>query len=312
MIFLQAFESILTIMIMIAIGYILTFKKWFNNETSKLFSKLVTQISLPAMMLSSLMSNFSKDKLLSSGYALTIPFLSMGICFVIAVILSRIIKVPNTRKGAFQSMFFISNTIFIGLPVNIALFGEKSIPYVFLYYIANTTFFWTIGVYNLSKDAGIENDHLFSLNNLKRIFSPPLTSFILAIILILLDIKLPDFIMDTCKYMGNLTTPLSMLFIGITIYSVDIKSIKLSLDMLVILLGRFIVSPFIVYILTTFIPIPTLMRNVFIIQSSLPIMTQTAIIAKAYNADEKYIAIMILITTVLSFLFIPFYMLFLG
>lgn len=70
-----------------------------------------------------------------------------------------------------------------------------------------------------------------------------------AIILILLDIHLPKFILDTCKYFGNLTTPLAMLFIGITIYSVNFKEFKFSLDMLAIILGRFIISPILILVL---------------------------------------------------------------
>lgn len=42
--------------------------------------------------------------------------------------------------------------MFIGLPVNLALFGEKSIPAVMLYYMVNTTFFWTLGVHNIVQD----------------------------------------------------------------------------------------------------------------------------------------------------------------
>ena len=57
--------------------------------------------------------------------------------------------------GTFASMFTLSNTIFIGLPVNFVLFGEGSLPYVLLNYIANTSFFWTIGAYSIARDGAI-------------------------------------------------------------------------------------------------------------------------------------------------------------
>ena len=50
-------------------------------------------------------------------------------------------------------MFTCSNTIFIGLPINMAIFGSRAVPYVLIYYIANTTFFWTWGVYKISQDS---------------------------------------------------------------------------------------------------------------------------------------------------------------
>ena len=209
-------------------------------------------------------------------------------------------------------MFFVSNTIFIGLPVNIALFGEKSVPYVFLYYIANTSFFWTIRAYGISKDGDCGTESIFSIKTLKRIASPPFIGFLVGIILVILGINIPEFAMDTCKYLGNLTTPLAMIFIGITINSVKIKNIKIDKDVLAILIGRFIISPLIVFAIAYFMPLPLLMKKVFIIQAAMPVMTNTAIIAKAYNADEKYAAVMIVTSTIASLLFIPLCMSFIG
>lgn len=307
MVLLNAFGSIFSIGIMIILGYVLAHKNWFDENSSNLLAKLVTTISLPVMMVYSLMTTFNKDKLLSLRSGLIIPFLSIGICWLLGILFSKVLYVNEKRKGVFQSMFFISNTIFVGLPVNLALFGDESVPYVLLYYIANTTFFWTIGAQAISKDG---NGNLDSnlVDTLKRIFSPPLLGFIVAIILILLNVTLPKFVMDTFKYLGNLTTPLSMIFIGITIHSVKPTEIHFDKDMFGVLLGRFIISPLSVVILAHFIKIPPLMRNVFIMQAAMPVMTQTAIISKAYGADHKFAAVLIAVTTALSLIFIPLYM----
>ncbi|OFI05557.1 membrane transport protein [Clostridium acetireducens DSM 10703] len=309
MIVLNAVESIFSIGIMISIGYVLTLKGWLNEEISKVFSKLVINISLPSLMIYDLMKSFDRNKLFHLATGLIVPFCSIALCYILAILVSKIFKIKLGRIGIFRSMFFVSNTIFIGLPVNLALFGEKSIPYVLLYYIANTSFFWTIGAYGISKDGNSKAENIFSKETLKRILSPPLMGFILAIILILLNIKLPKFIMDSCKYLGNLTTPLSMLFIGITIYYVNLKDIKIDKDMIILLIGRFLISPLTVIIVSYFYTIPDLMRKVFIIQSAMPAMTNTAIIAKAYNADYKYATVMTVVTTILSLFIIPLYML---
>ncbi|AKA69096.1 AEC family transporter [Clostridium scatologenes] len=312
MVVMNAVGSVLSIVIMISIGYILTSKKWLDEKISKVFAKLVCNLALPCLMLSDLMSNFDKEKLGHLAKGLIIPFLSMALCYLIAIFVSKIIKVKKGRVGTFRSMFFVSNSIFIGLPVNMALFGSKSVPYVLLYYIANTTFFWTIGAYGICKDGQTYNGNsasgIFSMETLKRIMSPPLMGFIVSIVLILLGVKLPKFILDTCKYMGNLTTPLSMLFIGITIYSVDKSEIKISKDMIAIILGRFLISPLLIFAMAYYYPVPLLMKQVFVIQAAMPVMTNTAIVARAYNADHKYGTVMTVITTVLSLLFIPLYM----
>lgn len=304
----NAVQSIFSIIIMISLGFLLTSKKWFDGSTSKLFVKLVTNISLPCLMVSSLLTSFEKDQLLHSGKGLFIPFASMAFCYVAGILVAKLVKIEDKHKGVFQTMFFVSNTIFIGLPVNLALFGEKSIPYVLLYYIANTTFFWTIGVYTIRRDGNVEKQKLVHISSLKKIFSPPLTSFLFSIALILLNVKLPLFVMDTCKYLGNLTTPLSMLFIGITIHSISFRDVKLNKDLVALFFGRFVVSPLSIVVLAMILPIPVLMKKVFVMQAAMPVMTQTAIIAKSYKADHHYVALMITTTTIASIIFIPLYM----
>lgn len=312
MIIFNALGSVFSIVLMISVGFFLSYKGWFDEKTSKLFSKLVCNLAIPCLMISQFTESFDKDKLLSLGSGLFAPFTSMAIGYLIAVFISKIIRVNKGRIGTFRSMFFVSNSIFIGLPVNMALFGEKSIPSVLLYYIANTTFFWTLGVYEISKDGQSNNSNLFSLDNIKKIMSPPLLSFILAAVLVLFDIHLPKFFLDTCKYFGNLTTPLAMLFIGITIYSVNFKEFKFTWDMLAIILGRFLVSPILILVLCNFINTPLIMKEVFVIQAAMPVMTNTAIVSKRYNADYEYATINTIITTILSILVIPIYMLLLG
>jgi auxin efflux carrier (AEC) len=315
MVFLHAVESVFTIIIMFMTGYVLTKRGWFDERTSEVFSKLVLIISLPCYMIYNLMTNFDRALLEKLSYGLVIPFLSIGIAYILGIAASEIFKIKKERKGIFRSVFFTSNTIFIGLPLNLALFGEKSVPYVLLYYIANTTLFWTFGAYEISRD-GLSADgskaRLFSKMTLRRVLSPALMGFVIGIVLIMLNVKLPAFIMNTCKYFGNLTTPLAMLFIGIVLYRIKFSSIRFDRDTVILVLARFIVSPAIVLLLTMVFKTPPLMTKVFIVQAAMPAMTNTSIVAKAYGADYEYGAVVTVITTLLSMAVIPLYVVLLG
>jgi predicted permease len=253
------------------------------------------------------MSNFTKQQFLNSLSGLAIPFISILLSYFIAIAAAKILRVDSSRRGLFISMFFSSNTIFMGLPINEAIYGQKSLPYVLLYYIANTTFVWTIGVYEISKDGTNGKVKLFSKDSLKNLISPPLMGYIVAVILIVLGINLPTWLMDSCKYLGNLTTPLSMIFIGITIYSVSLKEFRLNKDIIGVLLGRFIACPLIIIALLLFSHTTGLMKDVFVVQAAMPVMTNSAIISKMYNSDYKFAAVVISITTIASLAVIPIY-----
>ena len=301
-------QSVLTIIIMIMIGYFLAYKKIFDEQAINLITTIVINISLPMMMLNTILNNFTKQKLISDSSGLVLPFLAIGSCFIIAKLFAKVVKVKSNRRGLFISMFFNSNTIFMGIPVNLALFGEKSVPYVLLYYIANTSFFWTLGIYEIAKDGDKKGLKFFSINFVKKILSPPLIGFLVGMVLLLLNIKLPSFIMDTSKYLGNLTTPLSMFFIGASIYLANLKSVKFSLDIVWILIGRFVVSPLLVILILPMFPIPQLMGSVFIVQAAMPVMANSAIIARAYGSDYNFASLMIAISTIGTLLVIPILM----
>ena len=127
-------------------------------------------------------------------------------------------------------------------------------------------------------------------------------------VLVLLEVKLPVFLMSGFKYLGSMVTPLSMLFIGYTLSTVRLKELSFGKDISLLLIGRFLVSPLLVILVAEFIPIPYMMRQVFVVLAALPVMTQVPILASLYGADAKYAAIIVSLTTLLCLLVIPVYM----
>ena len=277
-IFLRSISGILVILGMILVGFVIGEKGWFDDKSRGLLAKLVTQVALPCYMLYTITQRFTAADLLKMLPALRFPALSMVILLGIATGVARFFAVRQDRRGLFISMFFNSNTIFVGLPINQALFGDASIPYVLIYYMCNTTFFWTLGTYLIQRDG--EGEAQFDLKtSLKKVFSPPLMGFLLGLVLVMLQIKLPAFLASDLQYLGNLTTPLSMIFIGLSVSHVGVKQLVLGKDQLLILLGRFLVAPLLMATIVYWVPLPSLMKQVFIIQSAMPVMTNAPVVA---------------------------------
>lgn len=312
----NAVSSVLNILAMLFIGWLTARKGWVDDRVSGIFSKILIAVALPGLIISNFSDNFTREGILSCSSGLLIAFVSVLLSYGISMAVSRIFRIEPKRRGTFQTMFAFSNTMFIGLPVNLSLFGEASVPYVLLYYLANTLLFWTIGMYSIRKDIiindndsnGVGIERKFGWDNIKKILSPPIAAFFIAVIFIMLDIKLPGFLMDTFRYMGNLSTPMSMLFIGAIIYFMGFKGIKFDRDMIILLIGRFIISPLIIAAMMKIIRIPDLMGKVFIIQSAMPVITQSAVSARAYGGDYRYASAAVTVSTIAGLLFIPLYM----
>ncbi|MGT2960123.1 AEC family transporter [Streptococcus caballi] len=303
-VFLHSISGVLIILVMIAIGYWLNERGWFDEQAASLMTKLVTQLALPAYMIYTIMARFSAKELLEMLPQLHFPALSMVILLGIAAATAQLFAVDRKHRGLFISMFFNSNTVFVGLPINQALFGDKSIPYVLVYYMCNTTFFWTIGTYLIQKD-GQKTANIDWRSSLRKIFSPPLLGFILGVLLVVFKVKLPDFLMSDLQYIGNLTIPLSMLFIGLTVSRAGLSQLALKKDHMLILFGRFVISPLLMTLIVWQANLPHLMKEVFIIQSAMPVMTNAPIIARMYDVDTDYAAVMVTETTLLTMLVVP-------
>lgn len=309
--YIHAVEGIFTIIIMVSLGCFLTAQGWFTKEVSGIFPKLVLYIALPAYMVWNLVTTFDREKMVPLLFGLVVPLISVTIAFIIGYVVSYIIKIGPGKRGVFVSAFSSASAIFLGIPVNIALFGETSITYVLIYSIANAFLYWTIINYAISQD-GQKRFSIISRDTLKNVISPPLIGFAVGVGLVFAGLSLPRFLIDALRYLGSMTTPLSMLFVGITLFGVKFSRIRLSKDVIAVLLGRFIICGAITAVVTCIIPIPELMRKVFIIESILPASTTTTILSQLYEADPEYASLLVSVTTVFSVIAIPVYMIFIS
>lgn len=306
-IILHALNGVLTVLIMITVGFYLDRKKWFSEESVSLISRLVNYVCLPTYMLTNILSNFKHDQLISLSHGLIVPLISMLTGYFISILIAKLIKVPDIHRGIFSVCVSFSNTIFIGLPLGIALFGEAGAPYIMIYYMVNTTLFWTIGFHDLAIGSGAEAP-LLSRQTIKNIMSPPLMGFILGVIMVLLEWQLPEAFFKSFRYLGSMTTPLAMLFIGIAMSKTKWEEISLGKELVVAMLGRYLVCPWIVFLIIPFFHLDPMMEKVFVIMAAMPAMANTAIVAKSYGGDYKYAAMLTAVSTVLAIIAIPFYM----
>ncbi len=300
--FFQAVRGVALILILLGLGYFLAALGWVKKENSEFLTRFVVTITLPPYMVVNLTTNFTRARLLDLGKGLGVPVASMLLSYLSGLALARLFQIPMKRKGIFVVAFSLSNTIFVGLPVCQALFGEQATPFVLLYYMVNTTLFWTLGAFGIALSGNPEANLSFSKAVLQCILNPPFVAFFIGIGLVLLGYTLPGLVFETARMVGGLTTPLSLLCVGTT---VNIRHIRLSRDVALVLLGRFLVSPLLVLLVARLFPLSELMRDVFLVMSAMPVMMQSSLLARLYRADYEYATSLIAVTTALSALAIP-------
>ena len=314
MIFLTSLGSIFPIIVMIAIGYILRKRHWFHHTFSENVSKLITNVALPCSIFYSVLKYLDMNVLKELSNRLIFTFASVIIGYVTAYIVIKIFKIRRGRRGVFYNAVVNANTIFIGLPLNMALFGEEASKYYLMYYITNTISIWTLGYILLENDSTEEKEGKGGFNP-KKLLSPPLIAFVAAFIVLVLGISIPKPLVETTKYLGNIVTPLALLYIGIVLADAGLHSINFDLDTILALLGRFVFSSIVMVALLKvtgqFMQLDSLEIKTFVIQSAAPVFAALPILTNQTEGDIEYATNVVTTSTILFVVVIPVLMMFL-
>lgn len=304
----NSIQTVLMIFLILAVGYILCVKKVIVPEQhSAALSKIITYIAAPCVLFNYMMTNFTRDMLRQSYWYFAVVLAVQLLAFALGYVLAPVVKVPKNRRGLFAIMCAQSNTIFVGMPVCVGIFGAQSIPYVLYYYAMNTAMFWTLGYAVLQRDAG-NSKPAFSIKALKKSFPAPISAFLLSMLLIALGVKVPEIVMMTAETIGGMTTPLAVLYVGVVLYQAGLKNIKPDFPLSVMAIIRIVIAPAATFLIARLMGMGSLPTEVFTVQSAMPVMTFTVVYAGMVGADSKYAMRGVVLTTFLSLLAIPLYM----
>ena len=322
MVFLTSLQSIIPIVLLIALGYILKGRGMFNDTFSSNLSRLIMSVILPAGVFVSVLHHMQTSDLWNLRYGLLVVGLTYFVSYIVAFIMMKMLRVPPGRRGIFINMVVNDNCLFIGLPVQIALFGPEALPYFLLYYIGNTISVWMVGVFLIEMDPLPQNSsatgesvrpsgHKFSW---KKLLPPTLMGFIVALIFLYAQIPLPTILHNTLNYLGDMVTPLSLLYIGIVLHDAGLKSMALNKDSLGGIFGRFVIAPLIMFgvIITVRyiggITLEPIAMITFIVQSAGPVIAVLPIVANESGADLPFATGLVMISTILFVFVIPLIM----
>ncbi|MDY4678685.1 MAG: AEC family transporter [Bifidobacterium tsurumiense] len=288
-------------------------RSWFSDQFSGNISKLIMNVGLPASIFVSVLKYLNRSMLAGLSSGLLYVFGAFVISYVFAFIMIAILRVPAGRRGVFVNMVVNANTIFIGLPLNIALFGNEALPYFLIYYIANTVSTWTVGVYLITADSK-EGKKAGAKFDWKKLLPPPLVGFLIALMFLFLDIPVPTFAINTLTYIGNIVTPMSLLYIGIVLARAGFKSIRVDKDTIGALAGRYIVAPLVMLAILSIAGgnLPANEFKTFIVQSAAPALAVLPILADQGDGDREYATNLVTISTVLFVVVIPVVLTLLG
>lgn len=306
----SAVSAVITVFIIAAVGFFISYKGWAPASVTDFITKFIINITLPATAVASFLNYFTQESIKEAWIYILAAGVASLLIYAICKLFIKIFNITKHRRGVFTALFCYSNSVFIGLPIATAIFGEAGIPFALFYYIVNTVFMNSLGYMDIEKDGaalcapGDEKPKKRSL--LRRFLPPPFIGVIIGIVLVLLGVKLPEFLMSAITYTGNITAPLAIIYVGIVLQRAGFSSWKkLDREMILVFIGRFVIAPLCMLLVGRLFGLAAFPLQVLIMQISLPSVTQSAIYAGMLRADTEYAASGVAQTTLLSFATIP-------
>jgi len=285
-------EPIIFVLVLLT-GQILR-KTKYRQDIQKFLSIIIIYISLPALVL----ATFLKNPINISNFVLTpIAFIILMFSIFIAFLISKFLNLDKKSAGSFIITSAHANTGFIGYPVSFYLFGSAGLFYAVIYDLG--VFIGLITI--VSYVAGIygEGKKGIFINFLKF---PPLYAFILSIILIHWDIKIPE--INILELIGSTSLYFTLIYLGIYIDTGKIFGLaKISLISSLIKIGIApIFALLIIYVAEyTNIQLSEMEKEIVILQSIMPSGLMTIILATHYKLNLDIATNNVLITTLIFF-----------
>lgn len=289
-------EQVAILAILMAVGYVGGKTKIIEENESKAMTILLTNISLPALILSAFSIGYSKDAL----KGILIVFVLGIVAHVLAAIIGKLtfVKYPKEKNRVLRFGNTFTNSGFMGVPFIYALFGQEALLYGSIFMIPFHILIWTYGEGLLRKEKGKVTIENFTKN-------PAIIAIIVGMIIFILNIPLPNVIDTPISMLSVLTSPLAMLILGEKISKLKFKEVIVDKDIYYGSFVKLILVPVITFLILKPMNIDPLIKNVTLIMQSLPVAVLTVVLTQKHNGDVDLASKYTVVTHILSVLTIP-------
>jgi predicted permease len=137
-------------------------------------------------------------------------------------------KFPQEESNTLEFAMATPNDGFMGFPVALIFFGEMGMLLMLAHNAAMNFFIFTYGIKLLRRnhtDNRKATPKRFFKATLKLLLNPNILALLIGFILSLLGGILPEAVDEYLVYIGNISTPMAMIFIGSTLTNYKIKDI---------------------------------------------------------------------------------------
>lgn len=283
-----------------------------NDDFDTLLSKLVMTVTLPGMILDSVLSNTN----LPDSHTIMMMLVYSTVLYVLVCLFAWIFVrlvyrgVPRPAQGAHAYLISFGNTGFIGFAVLGAIMGNDAVLYGAVYNIPYNVFLFSVGMLFIastgSDGAAAKKPVKEQVKAIaKQLVSPCLISCFVAMFLALFGVTDSGYVGQTCNLLGQMTVPAAMLVIGSTLAKQPLKQMVNDGWSYLTSFMRLAGVPLLIFFVGgIFIHDPYILA-VIVIESAMPAASSGIMMCLAYGGDTMTMSRGTFITTIFSLVTLP-------
>lgn len=296
----------MTLFAIVIVGYMAGKLGYLGGDFDRQLSRLVINITCPALILSSAMTGTLPDRRFILPLLL-ISVITYAILTGAAFLLPRYMTKKKADEGAIGFALMFGNVGFMGYPVVASIFGHEAVFYAAVLNVVNTFAVFTIGTILITGKSEVEGSHFQK----KVLYSTPMLAAYLTMAIVALEINnIPEVISQPLTILGNITVPAALLIIGSSMSNLPLRSLLGNGSVYATTLMRLVVVPLAMYYLCRTLGFSETVVNINTVVIAMPVATYGTILCLRHEKDASLMTEVTFITTLCSMLTIPLLVMF--
>ena len=291
-------------------GWFLRKINFIDDKMDHSINKLVVYFAYPCLIVHNI-----------GGLDLTADVLAdFGLTFVLSLVVfylygffckgyARLRKYPKNVSGIAEFAMSMPNNGFMGFPVALIFFGDSGLLLMLAHNAAMNFFIFTYGV-KLLRDMKTE-DHppmtpkRFITAVVKLLLNPNILALFIGFAFSMLGHGVPGVLDEYLLYIGNVSTPMAMIFIGSTLTNYKFRDIIRSVVTIEGSAVKLLLLPLLTLAAVAFLPIDPLIRSILVLGISFPTAATVPMLAEQEGLDSGIASKILFLSTVASIGTVP-------
>ena len=290
-------QQVAVLFLLIGTGAVAVKTGVLKPESKQVLSNLLVYLVVPAMIIHSYMMDFSMEILHNLLTAFGLSILAILLGTVITLLLTA--RHRDQRTPIFRFACVFSNAAYMGFPLISALFGSEGLLYASAYVTVFNILLWTMG-YGFVSGSSNPKDVARSL-----LHTPVLYAMVIGLAVYLLQIPVPTLIAQPLELLAGMNTPLSMLITGMLIAAGNVRSIVSNVHIWKLAAVRMLLIPAVCLAVFGLLGFQGMSAQVVVLLECCPAAAITSVFAVQFGHDESFAAGSVVLTTLLSIIFLP-------